>query len=100
MAPVVWLEAALDDLDAIADYISQDSPAFASVVVQKALSAARDLCGSARVGRRVPEWDDDTLRQRLVYSYRLIYRIEPEKVVVLAVIHGARLLPDELKDRE
>lgn len=100
MADVVWLTAALEDLEGIAEYIALDSPAFASTVVQKAMSVSRDLADFPRLGRRVPEWDEDTLHQQLFYGYRLIYRIQPEKVVVLAVVHGARLLPDDLADRE
>ncbi len=99
MAAVVWLKAALDDLDAIAEYIAEDSPSFASAVVQKALTASRNLSRFPTFGSQVAEWGDENLRQLLVYSYRIIYRIELDKVVILAVIHGARLLPDEVKDR-
>jgi toxin ParE1/3/4 len=47
----------------------------------------------------VPEWSDKTIRELLVYTYRLIYRIDNDSVLVLAVIHGARLLPDVLRER-
>ena len=40
----------------------------------------------------VPELDGRLIRERFVYSYRVIYRIEPERVLVIAVIHGKRLL--------
>ena len=40
----------------------------------------------------MPEFDDKTLRERFVYSYRIIYRIEGQIVTVAAVIHGNRLL--------
>jgi toxin ParE1/3/4 len=72
MAEVVWLSAALDDLDAIADYIAADSPRYAAVVVERFKSATRDLGRFPRMGPRVREWDDDTYRQRIIYSYRLI----------------------------
>ena len=51
------------------------------------------------MGGIVPEWDDDTLRQRIVYSDRLIYRVRDERVEVLTVIHGARLLPGSIRSR-
>jgi toxin ParE1/3/4 len=41
----------------------------------------------------VPELEDDTLRERFVYSYRIIYRVERDAVIVTAVIHGRRMLP-------
>jgi plasmid stabilization system protein ParE len=40
----------------------------------------------------VPEVGDPAIRERFAYSYRIIYRLEPERVLVAAVIHGSRLL--------
>src|SRR5215212_2979372 len=99
MAKVVWLSAALDDLDAIADYIAADSPRYASSVVQRVKAASRELRKFPRMGPMVPEWDDETYRQRIIYSYRLIYRIRGKRAEILAVIHGARLLPEEFRNR-
>ena len=96
---VTWLPAAIDDLDAIAAYIAADSPAHAAAVVAHTLDCASELVRFPQSYRRVPEWDDDAIRQRIVYSYRLIFRICDEVIEVLAVIHGARLLPDEIRDR-
>jgi plasmid stabilization system protein ParE len=96
---VVWLAAALDDLDEIASYIAQDSVSYAAAVVRKIRNAARDLSRFPRMGPRVPEWDDDNLRQRIIYSYRLIYRINDQRIEILCVIHGARLLPQSIRRR-
>jgi len=95
----VWLRAAEQDLDAIADYIAHDSPAYASAIVQKMLAAATNLAEFPLIGKAVPEWSDTTIRELLIYTYRLIYRINKDSVLVLAVIHGARLLPDVLRER-
>ena len=63
------------------------------------LAAAADLVRFPRMGRIAPEWNQENVRERIVYSYRLIYRIDAEHIVILAVIHGARLLPVEIQDR-
>jgi len=42
------------------------------------------------MGRVVPEMGDESIRERFIYSYRLVYRIEPERILVVAVIHGKR----------
>jgi plasmid stabilization system protein ParE len=42
----------------------------------------------------VPEFEDETLREHFVYSYRIIYRIQGQTVTIAAVIHGKRLLED------
>ena len=99
MAKVVWLAAALDDLDAIARYIAADSPRYAASVVQAVKAASRDLRRFRRMGPVVPEWDDDSYRQRIIYSYRMIYRIRGKRVEILAVTRGARLLPEDLRSR-
>ena len=38
----------------------------------------------------VPEFDDPSTRELLVRSYRMIYRVESDRVFVLGLIHGAR----------
>jgi toxin ParE1/3/4 len=43
-------------------------------------------------GRVVPELGDKLVRERFLYSYRVIYEIHPEGIDVLAVLHGRRLL--------
>ena len=45
-----------------------------------------------RMGRVVPEAGDQNLRERFVYSYRLIYRLQTDRILIVAVIHGSRLL--------
>ncbi len=96
---VVWLRATLDDLDGIAEYIAADSPAYAAVVVSKMLVEARELAAFPQVGRCVPEWNRPDVRERIVYGYRLIYRIGDDRITVLAVIHGSRRLPDDVQGR-
>lgn len=96
---VNWLPDAIDDVDAIAAYIAVDSPAHAAAVVARMLASANELALLPLSYRRVPEWNDDAVRQRMVYSYRLVFRIRGEVIEVLAVIHGARLLPNEIRGR-
>jgi plasmid stabilization system protein ParE len=43
-------------------------------------------------GRIVPELGDEKVRERFLYSYRVIYEVQDEQVAVLAVLHGRRLL--------
>ena len=42
--------------------------------------------------RVIPEFQDPDRRETLVYEYRLMYRIEPNVVRILRVVHGRRLL--------
>jgi len=47
-------------------------------------------------GRIVPELNDSGYREVFVQSVRVIYKVEAHTVVVLAVIHGRRLLESAL----
>jgi len=44
----------------------------------------------ARRGHVVPEIGDKQIRELIVRSYRLIYKVEKSRVAVLAIVHGAR----------
>jgi plasmid stabilization system protein ParE len=44
-------------------------------------------------GRIVPEMADDLVRELFVKSYRLIYEVPADKIVILAFLHGARRFP-------
>lgn len=96
---VVWSPEALEDAEAIAAYIARDSVFYAGAVVEKFLSVAAGLCHFPESGRVVPELGQPDLRERFVYSYRLIYRIEQERIVVVAVIHGRRILDEAMAER-
>jgi len=87
---VVWTELAKSDLGATADYILADSPRYAGAFVREVRDAARSLRRFAERGRVVPEFNDPRLRELLVRSYRLIYRVSPETVSIIAFMHGAR----------
>jgi toxin ParE1/3/4 len=91
-AEVGWSHRALRDVEEIAEYIAKDSPAYAAVVVRNIIAQTEMPSQFPRSGRKVPEFDDDDIRELLAYSYRIIYRIQGDKVVVSSVIHGRRIL--------
>lgn len=93
-----WAPEAREDIKAIASYIERDSPWYARIIVTKIIETAKDIPGFPAIGRIVPEIADNNIRERFVYSYRLIYRIETSRIVIAAVIHGSRLL-DPLNQR-
>ncbi|MDH4316448.1 MAG: type II toxin-antitoxin system RelE/ParE family toxin [Gammaproteobacteria bacterium] len=81
--------------------MSRDSPAYTRAVVSKIRDTARKLKDFPNAGRIVPELDDEAIRERFVYSYRLIYRIQNNNVLIVAVVHGRRLLEpllDQISD--
>ncbi len=90
---LTWTETAARDLDEAAEFIARDSRFYAVALVREAREAARSLRTLADRGRKVPEASSGDVREIYVKSYRLIYRIRPNEVAVLAFVHGARDLP-------
>lgn len=89
---LIWSSEALDDVDAIAQFIARDSEHHARRVVE-AFFALGDAIGEHPLaGRIVPELGSPAVRERFLYSYRLIYEISDGQVAVLAVLHGRRLV--------
>jgi plasmid stabilization system protein ParE len=97
---VVWLNSAVTDLTLIRDYIAGDSEAYAAAVAKRVYDATRLLADFPLIGRIVPEWEDPNIRDRIVFNYRVIYRVYPEEVRILGIIHGARQLPNEIRHRD
>lgn len=89
---LIWSREALDDIEAIAEYISRDSAYYATHVVEQLLDLCESLPKHPKMGRNVPEFNDPDVRERFLYSYRLIYEVKGDAIHILAVIHGKRLL--------
>jgi toxin ParE1/3/4 len=89
---VTWSPEALEDLESIAEYIERDSLFYAQSVVSKILGASRNIKEFPLIGRVVPELGDENIRERFIYSYRLVYQMRQQNILIVAVIHGKRLL--------
>ena len=55
-ARVGWSQRALRDVEAIAEYIAEDSPVYAAVVVRNIIAQTKMLSQFPRCGRKVPEF--------------------------------------------
>jgi len=89
---VIWATEALDDIDAIAAYIARDSLVQARRVVGALFDCSDLLLTQPRMGRVVPERQDEAIREHFLYSYRVIYEIVGDDIHILAVVHGRRSL--------
>ena len=89
---VCWSPEAIEDLEAIAAYIERDSVWYAKAVVSRIVETVETIPEFPELGRVVPEIASYSIRERFVHGYRIIYRVEEERILVAAVIHGSRLL--------
>jgi plasmid stabilization system protein ParE len=67
--------------------------------MSKILDVAKSISKFPFSGRVVPEENNEVVREHFVYSYRVIYEIRKDTVYILAVVHGKRILPQEIKER-
>lgn len=87
---VIWTDAALSALEAIAEYIARDSQFYAADFVNKAFEASDSLAKSPEAAGMVPEFGNPAIREIFVKKYRLIFEVSEGAVRILTVIHGAR----------
>ena len=87
---IVWADSAKADLNAIRAYISRDSAYYASRVVGRIVEATKVLKRFPELGQVVPEFADSTIRERHSQTYRILYRVQSDHVLILAVVHSSR----------
>jgi toxin ParE1/3/4 len=92
MASIIWSENALNDIGNIALYISNDSEFYAKQFVKKLIATTRKLESFPKIGKIIRELPYSDYREVLFKKYRIIYRIDADKVYIITVHHSARLL--------
>ena len=85
-----WTEQAVDQLGAIAEYVSRSSPVYAEQLVQRITDRLEQVRVFPASGGVVAEAAAPEVRQVLVWPYRIIYRPRHEVIEVLAIVHGRR----------
>ena len=90
---VRWTRTAIGHLASIYEYIAQDSARYAKRTVDRITVRSEQIALFPRSGQVVSEYVDSDIREVVEGSYRVIYRVTQAEVEILAVIHGARLLP-------
>jgi plasmid stabilization system protein ParE len=85
-----WTEQAVDQLGAIADYLSQTSPVYAEGLVTRVAAQLQHLLQFPEIGRVVPEAESPQVREVIEWPYRIIYRVRTETIEVIAVVHVRR----------
>ena len=87
---VIWSEPATADLRSIHDFIAHDSKHYAKKVIQDIREQTDVLDDLPKLGKKIPELNDDAVRELSLYSYRIIYEIMSQGIFVLAVVHKRR----------
>lgn len=99
---VLWTDTARQDSAEIIDYIAQDSVENALVILDKLAAKTVQLATLPNRGRIVPELLHTGISQyREIISapWRIVYRIESQRVLVMAVLDSRRDLQVVLLNR-
>jgi toxin ParE1/3/4 len=89
---IIWTQEALDRLTEIEDYISKDNPERASKFIDQLIEHTSPLSDQPRLGRTVPEIANPNVRELIFKKYRIVYRLYEERIEILTVFEGHRLL--------
>jgi addiction module RelE/StbE family toxin len=93
MVQINWTLQAIEDLRDIYDFISKDSKIYAQRQVVMIKGRTNLLKEHVKMGRMVPEMNDEKIREIIVGNYRIIYMIKEENSLdILTIHHAARNL--------
>lgn len=92
---VVVSPSAIVDLENIVSYIARHNRTAAEKLGNLLITRAEGLEKFPEMGRIVPEYQDTNLREVVVRSYRVIYRLRPpaQSIEIIRFWHAARGFP-------
>jgi toxin ParE1/3/4 len=93
---VIWTDRALLDLTRIDDYIAADDPRATARWVDKLIAAAERAGRLPSSGKMVRERKHPDLREVLVRTYRIVYRVRADRIEILTVFEGHMQLPEDV----
>ena len=95
---VEWSPLSIQRVLELADYIALDKPDVATQWASNIFDSTEKLKKHPKLGRVVPEINDDDFRELIEGNYRVVYWLGTSKISILTVCHGKQLLPiDEVK---
>ena len=95
---VRWTLRARADLKAIHDFIAKDAPQNAKTVVREIVNRANLIDQTPRGGRKIPEFDDASIREIPVHAWRVIYQVRGDAVFIVTLVHKRRApVPEALR---
>jgi toxin ParE1/3/4 len=99
---VLWAETAIQDLERIVDFIAQEAPLAAQRLFDGIAAKSRTLQTLPHRGRVIPElarFEITTYRELIIRPFRLLYRVDGKRVLVVALFDGRRDLEDVILTR-
>lgn len=92
---IVFTKPAIADLEGLVAYIARDNPQAAERFGYEIIEKAEKLDEFPFLGRVVPEFKLENIREIIHRPYRIVYRVREERklIEILRVWHAARGIP-------
>ena len=87
-----WSWKAGLDIIQIYNYIIEDSLYYSIKTVKEIREEVEDLKRFPYIGRKVPEYDIYNIRELIYKSYRIIYEIKSNEILIRRICHSSSLL--------
>ena len=96
MVKLNWHNDARNDLIQIYNYIYENSIFYSIKTVNDIIRLVDNLEILPYIGRKIPEYSKNDKRELIYKSYRIMYKIESNKIIIHRIWHSARKLPKKL----
>ena len=87
------------DMQQIFEYIKINSIYYAMKTKEKIGERILDLNSLPYMGRKVPEYNKEYIRELIYKSYRIIYQIKESCIYIQRIFHSKRLISKNLIQR-
>ena len=85
MKSVLWSKASLDSLETIYNFIFENSPQNAEMVVDILLNLGDDLAKFPERNPREPLYNDESIRYFPKWNFKIVYSIEENRILIINI---------------
>ncbi|MFT7626218.1 MAG: toxin ParE1/3/4 [Myxococcota bacterium] len=85
-----WAKPALEDLKAARDFTTRADPVAAKRIAERIRARVLSLRDNPHLGRMVPEFSREELREIIVPPYRIPYHVNTHEITIVRVWHSRR----------
>ena len=96
MVKLKWYSSARIDLIQIYSYIYKDSVYYSIKTINNIIDLVDNLKYLPYMGRKIPELNNEKRREIIYKSYRIMYEVESNVILIRRIWHTKRKLTKEL----
>jgi len=89
---IVWSPLSYERLENIYEFISDKDTVAAKKLINRIFERVESISKYPERGRKVPEINRNEIREIFESEYRIIYKIEPKKIIILTIRNFKQLL--------